>query len=182
MDDKTSNNKDHNPPSGFYLGEYYVDEGTLKAIDDYNEYLYYEGIRRIENDLGMSASTWEKKDGISYLYDLKNMPRKFYTEKNNLITHCIMSKQMQDVFTVGMVDGMIKYIYILETKKLVFHWNVNTLIDINNDWDSFKSIRSYNYHGKDRVKGILPICFEILREITEIKIGKGKHVIKFEKF
>lgn len=76
-----------------------------------------------------------------------------------------------------------EYIKIFRDHACTKHHEVNEIIAQKGEWDSFKTIRSLNDHGKHKeIKGIQPLYFEIVCNILKISGERGLPLDDFQKY
>ena len=71
-----------------------------------------------------------------------------------------------------------KYVYIFKSNDFDKHWQVNEYISNKNRWDEFDKIRALNDHGYEkRIKGILPIYYNLVCDILNLPIEDGAKLL-----
>jgi hypothetical protein len=75
------------------------------------------------------------------------------------------------------------YLNIYLENKFTKHHQVNQYIDDHDMWDEFKQIRTLNYHGGKKVRGISPQHYAIVCSVLNLtKHGKGAALEHFEEW
>ncbi|WP_116109388.1 hypothetical protein [Lewinella sp. IMCC34191] len=119
------------------------------------------------------------KDRAKYIneYNIASIPVSFKEEYRLKINYC------SNFLSENQVEELVQYIYIIVYFNLKDHWVANVIIDMNDDWDSYKHIRSKNSHGpRKTVNGIIPTCFHVLHKLLNLNRGGGENLTAFSQY
>ncbi|MCF6255809.1 MAG: hypothetical protein L3K25_05840 [Gammaproteobacteria bacterium] len=102
-----------------------------------------------------------------------------YSSKKEVSESVIRGKSL----SLNETSEINEYIKIFRDHGCTKHHEVNEIIAQRDEWDSFKTIRSLNDHGKHKeIEGIQPQYFEIICNILKISGEQGLPLDSFQKY
>ena len=158
-------------------------EATDSDIQKFLKELEIESDRHAANQFQAQCDNLFTRRKLKYnVYSqTRNVPIEFVNEARTQIFEAISPYRAE--LSDDELHQLIKYLYIFEIYDLTLHWEVNEVITQNNDWDSFKAIRSKNNHGhKLLVDGITPKYFAIVCTIIEQEIFTGNPLLSYRRY